>query len=71
MCVYWEGGVLLTAMSVELLASKITTVCETKRRLYYILKMTKLFDKQLLPNFGDQTNSRTGTSKIRSNILIN
>ena len=70
MCVYWEGGVLLTAMSVELLASKITTVCETKRRLYSILLMAKLFDVQLLPNF-DQALSRTATSKIRSNVLIN
>ena len=70
MCVYGEGGGLLMAMAVELLISKITTVCETKRRLYNILIMTKLFDEQLLPNF-DQALSRTGTTKIRSNVLIN
>ena len=34
MCVYREGGELLTAMAVELLTSKITTVCETKQRLW-------------------------------------
>ena len=50
MCVYGEEGVLLTAMAVELLTSKITTVCETKRRLYNILMMIKLFDEQLPPN---------------------
>ena len=50
-CVYGEGGGLLTAMAVKLLTSKITTVCETTRRLYNILIMTKLFDEQLLPNF--------------------
>ena len=70
MCVFGEGGGLLTAMAVELLTSKITTVCETKRGLCNILVMAKLFDEQLLPNF-DQTLSRTSTTKIRSNVLIN
>ena len=65
-----EGGGLLTAMAVELLASKITIVCETKRRSYNTLLMTKLFDEQLLPNF-DQALSRTSITKIRSDVLIN
>ena len=69
MCL-WGGGALLTAMAVELLASKITTVCETKRRSYNTLLMTKLFDEQLLPNF-DQALSRTSITKIRSDVLIN
>ena len=64
MCVYGEEGVLLTAMAVELLTSKITTVCETKRRLYDdILLMRKLFNEQLLPNL-EQALSRTSTTKI-------
>ena len=65
----WGGEGLLTAMAAELLTSKITTVCETKRRSYNILIMTKLFDEQLLPNF-DQALSRTSTTKIRPNVLI-
>ena len=70
-CVYREEEEgLLTAMAVELLTSKITTVCETKRRLYNILIMTQLFDKQPLPNF-DQALSRTSITKIRSDVLIN
>ena len=52
----WGG--LLTAMAVELLTSKITAVCKTKR-----LIITKLFDEQLLPIF-DQTLSPTLTTKI-------
>ena len=70
MCVYGEGGGLVTAVGVQLLTGKITTVYETERRLYDTLIMRKLFDEQLLPNF-DQTLSRTTTSKIRSNVLIN
>ena len=70
MCVYGEGGGLVTAVAVQLLTGKITTVYETERRLYDTLIMRKLFDEQLLPNF-DQTLSRTTTSKIRSNVLIN
>ena len=66
MCVYGEGGGLLTTMTVELLTRKITTVCETERPLHNILMMRKLFDEQLLPNF-DQALS----TKIRSNVLIN
>ena len=68
----WGGRMVADAMPVELLPSKITTVCETKRRLYNILIITKVFDQhqQLLPNF-DQPLSRTGTSKTRSNVLIN
>ena len=69
-CVYGDGGGLLTTMAMELLISKITTVCETKRRSYNILIMTKLFDEQLLPNL-DQALSRTSTTKIRSEVLIN
>ena len=70
MCVYGEEGVLPTAMAVELLTSKITTVCETKRQLYNILIMTKLFDEKLLRNV-DQALSRISTTKIRSNVFIN
>ena len=70
MCVYGEEGVLLTAMAVELLTSKITTVCETKRRLYNILLMRKLFNEQLLPNL-EQALSRTSAAKIRWNVLTN
>ena len=70
MCVYGEEGVLLTAMAVELLTSKITTVCETKRRLYNILLMRKLFNEQLLPNL-KQALSRTSATKIRWNVLTN
>ena len=57
------GGVLLTAMAVELLISKVKTVCETKRRLYNVLIMTKLFNEQLKPNF-DQALSRTNTATL-------
>ena len=70
MCVYGEEGVLLTAMAVELLTSKITTVCETKRQLYDILLMRKLFNEQLLPNL-EQALSRTSATKIRWNVLTN
>ena len=70
MCVYGEGGGLLTAMAVELLTSKFTTVCETKRRSYKILIMTNIFDEQLLPNF-DQALPRTSANKIRWNVWIN
>ena len=70
MCVYGEEGVLPTAMAVELLTSKITTVCETKRRLYNILLMRKLFNEQLLPNL-EQALSRTSATKIRWNVLTN
>ena len=70
MCVYGEEGVLPTAMVVELLTKKITTVCGTKRRLYNILVMRKLFNKQLLPNL-EQALSRTSATKIRWNVLRN
>ena len=57
------GGGLLTAMAVELLTKKSTPVCGTNRRLYNILVMRKLFNKQLLPNL-EQALSRTSTTKI-------
>ena len=67
---YGKGGGLLRATAVEFLTSKITTVCETKRQLYNILIMTKLFDEKLLRNV-DQALSRISTTKIRSNVFIN
>ena len=70
MRVYREEGELLMAMAAELLTGKITTVCETKRRLHNRLLMTKFFDEQLLPNF-DHALSRTSANKSRSNALMN
>ena len=60
---YGKGGGLLRATAIEFLTSKITTVCGTKRQLYNILLMRKLFNEQLLTNL-EQTLSRTSTTKI-------